>query len=358
LSKTDLEYCWMLHEIAKSLSSAGNLPAVLNLIAKSAADGLGLKACTIRLLDRKGEKLELAAAYGLSDAYLKKGPVEFKRSLYDEGILRGEPVIVEDIERDERLQYPREAVREGLKSMASVPLIARGKYLGSLRVFSSVPHKFSRSELTFLTALANLGAIAIENARMSDSLRKRMENMSALLEISGRISSSLKLEEVFERIVKSAASGLGTQGSTLWLLDDEGDKLNLAAAYGFGDRGLARKSIPASEEIPEVLGGRVVAIYDATADPKAKNIEEVEVWGMRAILAAPLLIRKRVAGSLKVYAKEPREFDENDQEFISILANLGGIAIQNSKLYKMAMANWQELTRDIWSKVDAWGAPL
>jgi len=205
--------------------------------------------------------------------------------------------------------------------------------------------------------LANLGAIAIENARMSDSLRKRMENMSALLEISERISSSLELEGVFERIVKSAASGLGAQGSALWLLEDEGNKLNLAAAYGFGDRGLIRRSIPASEEIPEVLSGRTVAIYDATADPKAKSIEEVEVGGMRAILAAPLFIKRRVAGVLKVCAKEPRDFDENDREFLSILANLGGIAIQNSKLYKMAMANWQELTKEIWSKVDAWGAP-
>ncbi len=357
MSKTDLEYCWMLHEIAKSLSSAGNLPAVLNLIAKSAADGIGLKACTIRLLDRRGEVLELAAAYGLSDAYLRKGPVEFKRSLYDERVLRGEPIIVEDIRRDERLQYPEEAIREGLRSMVSVPLIARDKYLGSLRVFSSEPHKFSKSELTFLTALANLGAIAIENARMNDSLRKRMENMSMLLEISGRIASSLKLEEVFERIVRSAASGLGAQGSALWLLDEEGGRLELAAAYGFGDRGLARRSIPVSEEIREVLDGEVVAIHDATSDPRVKGLEEVHGEGMKAILAAPLFMKGKVAGALKVYAKEPRDFDENDREFLSILANLGGIAIQNSRLYKMAMANWRELTKELWSKIDAWGVP-
>ena len=357
MSKTDLEYCWMLHEIAKSLSSAGNLPAVLNLIAKSAADGLGLKACTIRLLDRRGERLELAAAYGLSDAYLRKGPVEFKKSLYDERALRGEPIIVEDVQKDERLQYPEEAAREGLRSMASVPLVARDKYLGALRVFSSVPHRFSNSELAFLTALANLGAIAIENARMGDSLRRRMENMSMLLEISEKITSSLKREEIFERVVRSAANGLGAQGSALWLLDEEGRRLDLAAAHGFGDRGLSRRSMAASGEIPEVLSGKAVAIYDAASDPRTKGLEEVEVEGMRSILAAPLFIKGRVAGILKVYAKEPRDFDENDREFLSILANLGGIAIQNSKLYKMAMANWRELTKELWSKVDAWGAP-
>ncbi|MEM2339852.1 MAG: GAF domain-containing protein [Candidatus Bathyarchaeia archaeon] len=356
MSKTDLEYCWMLHEIAKALGSAGNLPAVLNLIAKSAADGLGLKACTIRLLDKRGEMLELAAAYGLSDAYLRKGPVEFKRSLYDERALRGEPIIVEDIGRDERLQYPEEAIREGLRSMAAVPLIARDKYLGSLRVFSSEPHKFSKSELTFLTALANLGAIAIENARMGESLRRRMENMSTLLEISKRITSSLKPEEVFERVARAAASGLGAQGSALWLLEEGGGELELAFAYGFGDRGLA-KSMPISKELPELLSGEVVAIFDASSDPRAKDLEEVRAWGMRGILAAPLFIKGRVAGVLKVYSKEPRDFDENDREFLSILANLGGIAIQNSKLYKMAMANWRELTREIWSKIDAWGAP-
>jgi signal transduction protein with GAF and PtsI domain len=80
MENIELQYCWMLHEIAKSLGMAENLQAILNLIVKSAVDNLGLKAASIRLLDKDKRTLKLEAAYGLSDEYLRKGPVEVDKS--------------------------------------------------------------------------------------------------------------------------------------------------------------------------------------------------------------------------------------------------------------------------------------
>ena len=65
-----------------------------------------------------------------------------------------------DIRKDKRLQYPDEIIREGIMSLLSLPLTVRGKAIGVLRVYTSIPYTFSESEIDFLSALACQGAIS------------------------------------------------------------------------------------------------------------------------------------------------------------------------------------------------------
>ena len=351
------DYCWMLHEIAKALGTAKNLPAVLNLIVKSAVDALNVKACSLRLLDRKGEKLELAAAYGLSDEYLGKGPVEVGKSPVDQEAMKGEPVFVEDVESDGRLQYPDEARKEGIKSMICVPLKVRDQVIGSLRAYSTVRRGFSGSELTFLTALANLGAIAIDNARLMAKWRSRVEKMSRLLDVSKKIASSLRSEDVFQAVVQSAVEGLGAKGGTLRLLDDKKRNLDLVASVGLSEKYLAKGSVRVQDEIEEVMSGKVVGVLNAESDPRIKGKASVKQEGIKSILAAPITVKGRFIGVLKVYTLEEREFDEEEVEYMAFLASLGGVAIENARLYRLALTNWETLVRTVWGSLDVWSGP-
>ena len=350
-------YCWMLHEIAKGLGTAKNLPAALNLIAKSAVDTLNVKAASIRLLSLDGRMLDLAAAYGLSDEYLKKGRVDVDRSVLDKEAMAGDPVVVEEAEKDGRLQYPDEAKREGIKSLICVPLKVRDKVIGSLRAYTSIFHKFKNSEVVFLTALANLGAIAIENSKLNESLRLGVENMRVLLEISKSITSSLNRQEVFDKIVRFAVSNLKAKGCLLRLIDVKGDKLEIVSSIGLSEQYTAKRVIPISEEIQSVLKGEVVAIVDAATDEQISRKEDIKREGLKSILAAPITVKERVIGILKIYTQELKFFDPDEIEFMTILASLGGIAMENARLYKLALANWQNLVKDVWGKLEVWGPP-
>ena len=165
-----VRYFDALHEAAAAINSALDLGEVLATIVRATAEVSRVKGCSLMLLDDDKKHLVHTASYGLSDEYLQKGAIMADRSLAD--ALKGEPVVVSDVANDARLQYPAEAIREGIGAMLCTPLKARDRLIGVIRIYSSRKGDFSESVIELLTAIANLSVIAIQNARMYDSLKK------------------------------------------------------------------------------------------------------------------------------------------------------------------------------------------
>jgi len=160
-----------LYDVTKTVSSTLDLEEVLNLIARISVGTMQVKACTIRLLDESGQMVDTIAAYGLSEQYLTKGPIDVQKSFHTyQTLSSGQPVIISNTSRDDRLQYPAEAKAEGINSMLCVPLFIKGKAEGVICVYRIEPDHFSESDAEFLSALASEGAIAIENARTYQAL--------------------------------------------------------------------------------------------------------------------------------------------------------------------------------------------
>ncbi len=159
----------LLHT-ANIVSSIFSLDEVLNRLARGAAQALNARAASIRLLDETGDNLTLAAAYGLSQDYVDKGPVDATSSQFSREVLEGHPVIIDEVETDSRLQYQQQIAEEGIRSILAVPIIGRGKPVGVLRVYSDQPRRFSADDADFIMAIASQGAIALENAIAYETL--------------------------------------------------------------------------------------------------------------------------------------------------------------------------------------------
>ena len=166
------DYFTTVVDIVKRIIGSLNQEDVLVYLTESVTNAMHAKAASVRLLDESGERLEMRAVYGLSDAYLNKGPVELERSAIDRHILEGNVTQLEDVRQDANFQYPEEARREGIVSVASAPMIAHDKPIGVLRVYSDEARSFSKLETRFLEAVAELAALAIHNA----SLYERLHN--------------------------------------------------------------------------------------------------------------------------------------------------------------------------------------
>jgi signal transduction histidine kinase len=143
---------------------------VLNLIAKNAAQEMGVKACTIRLLDDSGQAVDTIASYGIDKQFLSTGPIDLQKSVITYQTLSGQLAIVSDVAQDERFQYAAEAVSEGLQSMLCVPLLIQGRAEGVICVYDKEISRFSKDDAEFLSALGSAGATAIANARVYQAL--------------------------------------------------------------------------------------------------------------------------------------------------------------------------------------------
>jgi GAF domain-containing protein len=159
------------HDIASSL----NVEEVLSRLVRRVAEAMDVKAATLRLLTSDNDVLTRRTSYGLSDRYLNKGPVDRHHSPLDHEALQGKPIWVADVRHDPRFQYPKEAGQEGLVSVLCVPVSLHGEPIGVMRVYTATRREFDPEEVEFLTALADLGAIAIENARLHEELRRDLD---------------------------------------------------------------------------------------------------------------------------------------------------------------------------------------
>jgi GAF domain-containing protein len=175
------KYFDALYLIVLRMSSSLDLQNVLAYLTEEATKAVEAKASSVRLLDSSRARLDMWAVYGLSESYLNKGPVELARSPVDREILSGQATQLPDVTHDLNFQYPDEAAREGIVSVASVPLIAHGNPIGVLRIYSGERRTFADAELRFMVAVADLAALCIENARLYERTRQNFEDTMNIL---------------------------------------------------------------------------------------------------------------------------------------------------------------------------------
>jgi len=171
MDEKEKSYFTALYNVARVINASLETSTVLEEIVQRVAAAMKVKACTIRLLDARRKRLLLGAAYGLSEGYLRKGPVLVEESGLDRKALFGESVWLKDAQTDEDFQYQEKARAEGIRSILVVPLKVGKKSIGVLRAYSDQVREFDDEEIKFLEAAADLSAIALENARLHQSLK-------------------------------------------------------------------------------------------------------------------------------------------------------------------------------------------
>jgi GAF domain-containing protein len=167
--------CEALERIVGSLDH----DAVMKNIVESTVKAVGVKACSLRLLDRRRRRLILGCSTGLSEGYIRKGPVLIDESALDREALEGKTVYLDNAQTDPRFQYPEKAKQEGIYSVLVAPLTAEGVCVGVLRIYAGEVRRFDQEEMRFLEAMARLSGLALENARMHQTLRGDFELLVA-----------------------------------------------------------------------------------------------------------------------------------------------------------------------------------
>ncbi|PIU55871.1 MAG: hypothetical protein COS87_03850, partial [Chloroflexi bacterium CG07_land_8_20_14_0_80_45_17] len=108
-----------LKQIAKVSNSAFSLRKICNSIAKTTAKAMGANGCRVSLLDPQKEYLLTVGTHGLSDLYLRKGPLDAHKSLPE--VLDGKVVVIPDATKDERVQHPKIAETQRVCSILGAP---------------------------------------------------------------------------------------------------------------------------------------------------------------------------------------------------------------------------------------------
>ncbi len=339
-------YLRSFQEISKILASTLAVDEVLDQIVRQITGVMNLKGATIRLVNPRTNTLELVASVGLSEKYLKKGPVGLDKSIAE--ALSGRPVAIFDATTDSRLQYPEHAKEEGIATLVALPMVSKGKVIGVMRLVSGEPREFTMEEVDFACAVAELGAQAISNAKMYEARTKELNLLKGLLEISKAVNSALDVKKVLHLLVKTATTALDIKAAAVRLLDEKRQMMKLVASYGLSDRYINKGPVGTDKSLTEAMMGKAVSIYDVAQDPHATYPKEAEEEGIKSILSVPINLKGNVIGVMRIYSSEPRDFSDEEITFISSLAEQAALAMENARLYQKLKGEYEELMGDLY----------
>jgi sigma-B regulation protein RsbU (phosphoserine phosphatase) len=154
-----------IYQLSTLVAGEFSLQEVLDRLAEAAVKIVGVKACSIRLLDEDAGDLVMRSTYGLSEEYRNKGVVS-KNDPVVKAAFAGEAVVLDDMRVDGRVKYKEATIKEGLVSQLTVAMLFKGKAIGVLRLYSPKPKRFYEDDIYLARAVASQCAVAITNARL------------------------------------------------------------------------------------------------------------------------------------------------------------------------------------------------
>ncbi|HEX2104092.1 MAG TPA: GAF domain-containing protein [Solirubrobacteraceae bacterium] len=315
-----------LYAVIGVVASSPDLDRVLEGVVDLLTEATDCHACFVYLRD--GERLRLRAA---SQVYAHLvGRVDFG---LDEGLAgwvarNGTPEFIrEHAMADPRMKYVPEIEEERFQSMVAVPIPARsGPALGTVVLHTEAPREFDEGVLTFLVHTASLVAGAIENARLYEDTRRRVEALTRLSSLSQAIAAVSGREELYAVVTAGVRDLLRCDACRLYLLDRASGRLEPAVAD------------PAGAEGPWPAGEGTAVLLDVLRRPGPASERD------RATLVAPVAAGDEHLGVLAATRASP-PFGREADELLRAVAHQLAVALDKAELIERLTA--ENIVRDL-----------
>jgi len=202
-------YLKTLNKISSAIVSDLYLEDILKLIVTLTANVMKAKVCNVWLIDEKRQEFNIKATQSMHQEYLNKRTMKLNEGIVGLVAKEKKPKIIFDVLKEEQYKEKKLARKEGLVSMASIPMMVKDKVIGVLNVYTNRPYEFTKAEVTLLSTIANQAAVAIEKTELiiktkiiQEELdtRKKTERAKGILMEERNINES----EAFSLIRKSS----------------------------------------------------------------------------------------------------------------------------------------------------------
>ena len=331
-------------KVSKAFGSTLSKEKLLDLIVESAIETMDAKAACLFLADEKRDIFVPTAQKGLSDNYLHAQPLRAKSIV--KVVLKGGYLAFRDATSDPRVENHAAKKAEGIASILDVPVMVRDKGIGLLALYTAEGRDFSSDEIEFLTALAEQGGSAIQQARLLERIQK---NSMLFLDLASDINSSLDVKKILHNLTVDLSDALGMKGVIIRLLNKETGELQLVASHGLSEEFLDKGPLSAEKSVVQAMKGETVIIDDVENDERLQYRDEVIREGIVSMLVVPIKVKDDVIGIMRLCSAVKRDYPQDIIVLVNALAQTGGLAIQNASLYLALQDDMKELKDDIWS---------
>jgi signal transduction histidine kinase len=185
----------------------------------------------------------------------------------------------------------------------------------------------------------------VENMKLFDQARRRVEDLTIMNEVSQSITKSLHLEQLLSSVANSLTRMVGASNCYIFFVDDKRNLLYGVASDQRGDA-IRKVEIKQNENTLAPLTARErrpIAVENAPQDPRVSK-KWIETFKSRSLLSVPLIIKERVLGVILLdETRYFRQFSPEEIEKVGALANQVAVAIENATLYQSVTKHMERL---------------
>ena len=342
-------------DVLKVISrSAFDLDAVMNTLARSAAELCGARLAALHLRDGDLLVARGVANVGAKEAdYIRANAFSVDGRTYSgRALLSGTVVNIGDAENDATATIAKRNQEVlGYKALLIVPLMRDTQSIGIFTLTRDRVGAFAQREIELLQTFADQAVIAIENARLFNETQEALERQTATAEVLNVINSSLgNLAPVFDMILEKAHSLCGVNQGSLLLY--EGEMFRAVAVHGipegFASR-LRQGFVPGPNHPSRQLlqGARFAQVADCGEINDPVFRAAVELAGIRTVLFIPLRTERRLLGQIAAARLDVRPFTDKEVSLLENFAAQAVIAIENARLFNELQTRTRDLSESL-----------
>lgn len=250
------------------------------------------------------------------------------------------PLAIKDLRTETRFSEGINVLlRAGMQAYYVFPLTAGKRRLGGLGLACRHPNVYAENDIRFLQRVAELMALAIENALTRGALQQEKERLQMLLQVNSTLVSNLDVQKHFPAISDSIRKVVGHDFAAVALYDESSQSLR---KYAF-DHGPGQEifKVGDSYSLQESTSGQTFLAKQT----KVYHCKELEAFssgvtrkllaqGVRSICCVPLTTRKGTIGVMSLASKEDDAFVSQDVGLLKQIASQIAIAMDNAHAYR------------------------
>ena len=335
-----------LADVGRHIGQSLELDVVLERIAAVARDLLGAENSAVYLAKPGTSRLRAVAALGPSAERIKSRPLEFEEGLVGSIAAQRKGEIVNNAVLD-----PRHTMLAGTKEdphehLMGVPVLSGELVSGAIAVWRrGEGREFRAHELNYLERLAGQVAVAIENARLFETTRRRLVEINSVHKVSVALRTAETLDEALPIILDQSIALLNARSAALEMISPASGEIVMLRGHGDWVEMTGKRAPPGSG-----VSGHVIASGEPFVSADITT-SDLPVWPerfgpSRAVACVPIISQEQRIGVLWIGRETPLQ-----QEDVSLLGAIGemvGTAVDRLRLHDQTQA----LLRDLRSSRD------
>jgi len=340
-----------LLSVSRALSSTLDFQALLRHFLRAVATTLGADCVGSWLVQEDGEWLEPVAGYRVPPerlaAFRGFRVSLLKHPFYAQAARTRRPVFTSDAMHDSRI--PAMIREQGPhRSQLFVPVVVKDRMIAAFAaVWWETPREFSQDEIALLEAIANQAGVALENGRLFEENRQRLEELLVLHDLSRAVTGQLERGAIVDALRRHIARVLDARNLVVIVRDAEREDLEVVLRvtdgaddareprrYPLGDIGLMSVVLATS---------RPVRTDDYAAECGRHGVEPIQgAAELRHWLGVPMTAGEQVLGVIALRGG-PRPFSAADERLLLNIAHLAALALRSVRLFEERTRAYGEL---------------